>query len=195
MMHTYDVDSAERRNGWLATVIPSVLMGYGLFVGVSIAGQDWLWIVGIPSPLAVLGALYLWMDRWGWRNRLIRKVVGIRTPDLTGLWKGSTKSIHESTTTSIVVKIDQTWSRIQLRSETDQSRSTSETASLLLTKGGEPILIYTYLNEPKALASKTMQTHRGTATCYLDAASQCLDGDYYTGRGRRTSGSLSLQRS
>jgi len=57
----------------------------------------------------------------------------------------------------------------------------------------ECILIYDYLNEPKSDAVETMQMHRGTARLVLAGADE-LEGDYYTGRGRKNAGSIRLRR-
>ncbi len=53
---------------------------------------------------------------------------------------------------------------------------------------------YEYVNEPKPLAPTLMQIHRGFADLTLSLDGRVLDGDYYTGRGRQTYGSLHLEK-
>jgi len=48
-------------------------------------------------------------------------------------------------------------------------------------------------NEPNADAAETMQIHRGTARLVLTGNDE-LQGDYYTGRGRKNTGGMRLHR-
>ena len=171
-LHTYDLDSRERWNALLALVVPSLLVAYGIFVIAEAAGLSLLWwIVGVPSPLGVMGVLFLLLERWGWRSRS----AGLPNED-------------------IEILIEQTWMRMLVRAETAESRSASQTASLLLVESNNPILVYTYMNQPKSAARETMHAHQGTSTCYLDLREGRLDGEYYTGRDRKTQGILTLRR-
>ena len=56
----------------------------------------------------------------------------------------------------------------------------------------ECIVIYDYLNEPNQDAVDTMHIHRGTGRLLL--IDDRLEGDYYTGRDRRNTGTIRLQR-
>jgi len=75
------------------------------------------------------------------------------------------------------------------------SSSVSKTASILTAEALHPILVYTFLNTPRADAVETMHMHHGTATHYLDEQANTLNGDYYTGRDRHTHGTMELVRS
>ena len=59
-----------------------------------------------------------------------------------------------------------------------------------------PLLTYEYLNEPKSGALETLSPHRGTIWFDIDATSTRLrlSGDYYTGRGRGTTGRIEVER-
>ena len=76
--------------------------------------------------------------------------------------------------------------------ETRSSRSRSVAASLRADDPLTPELHYLYSNEPYPTAPDTMHAHRGTAALRLKGA--VLEGDYYTGRGRREIGALKLTR-
>lgn len=193
-LHTYDLDSRERWNALLALVVPSLLVAYGIFVIAEAAGLSLLWwIVGVPSPLGVMGVLFLLLERWGWRSRWVRTLLRIETPDISGKWTGDAESAGLPKE-DIEILIEQTWMRMLVRAETAESRSASQTASLLLVESNNPILVYTYMNQPKSAARETMHAHQGTSTCYLDLREGRLDGEYYTGRDRKTQGILTLRR-
>ena len=53
-------------------------------------------------------------------------------------------------------------------------------------------MIYVYTNDVKADSVDTMQNHTGTVI--LDYKNGKLDGNYYTGRGRETIGTMSLKK-
>lgn len=58
-----------------------------------------------------------------------------------------------------------------------------------------PRLTYEYWNEPTADAAATMAPHRGTIWLDIaqDESTTRLDGEYYTGRGRETSGRIDMR--
>ena len=76
--------------------------------------------------------------------------------------------------------------------ETEQSRSYSIAATLKVVDLANPELSYLYVNQPKALAPGSMEMHRGTSS--LELKGSVLQGEYYTGRGRMTFGSIRLTR-
>ena len=90
------------------------------------------------------------------------------------------------------VAILQRWSKMTITLETEHSRSHTITASLRIDGLPNPELSYLYINEPKAVAPDTMHMYRGTAV--LEVRGPVLEGDYYTGRGRRTVGTLKMKR-
>jgi len=200
-MHTYSTDSKYRVTipavigvisflivqyvDQLQTLFPS----YGLLEG---------WV---PSFGIVMSLLFLAFNQWLWRISLFRKLGVVKVPDLNGTWAG------EGTTNrpdadgeeeyDVEVTIKQRWRSISIELETDDSRSKSKGATILTSEGTTPTLTYQYLSEPKPTAPDTMHTHRGTITLDYreDDGSIILEGDYYTGRDRRTYGHLRLERS
>jgi hypothetical protein len=93
--------------------------------------------------------------------------------------------------------IRQTWTRIVVELQSDQSSSQSETASIFVDKGVNPKLVYTYMNEPNPDQLKAMEKHSGTTLLELLSNSDGLhlNGHYYSGRGRGTYGEMQLKRS
>ena len=91
------------------------------------------------------------------------------------------------------VEIEQTWTKMAVRLNAVESRSWSITASVLTNAPEGLVLTYLFDNEPRAESVGTMQRFRGTAVL-VSAAPGRLEGDYYTGRGRETHGSIKLRR-
>lgn len=192
-MHPYATDSDERRRIWLVLAFLALLSATGLHAFLTRTGVQPPWWVDIPSPVGFLALAYAAFDRWIWRWRLWRRLGLVSVPDLSGTWKGSVTSSHESgSEASATVRISQTWTSIGIALETSRSTSRSLTAAVLTKDPTGDRLIYEYLNEPRATAEESMQTHRGTAV--LAIRDERLEGDYYTGRGRTTHGTLSLTR-
>jgi len=193
-MHTYDIDSRERRNVAFVLAVLAIATAFVLHLVINLVGCDWWWIVDIPAPFGAFLLLYWLFDRWAWRNRWIRRVLGLRTPLLYGEWTGTLESSHDGKTHSFRLNIEQSWTRMSVCARGPQSRSSSKTASVLTRHGRHPLLVYTYFNEPAPDAPNTMHMHYGTAIHELDEDNQGLDGHYYTGRDRTTHGSMTLAR-
>ena len=88
--------------------------------------------------------------------------------------------------------IQQTWSKMSIVGRFGQSESESTGFAFVRVRGSEAVLIHTYRNRPTD-ASEDMQMHEGTAELTL-RADGTMDGIYYTGRGRKTHGTLTLRR-
>lgn len=142
------------------------------------------------SAGVIYGGLIFLYERWGWRW-----LSTIR--DLNGTWVGSITTTHNGgTSVPCVMRVRQTWTRIAIELETEQSRSRTTMAALYDEQPGDVGLKYEYVSEPRNLAAQTMHTHRGVCTLAItaDSAEARLSGDYFTGRGRETRGEITLHR-
>ena len=155
-------------------------------------GLDPSWWLSAPSLAGCYSGLHWLHDRFLWRIRLLRMVT--RLPDLNGEWVGEVKSSYNQhgPAYEVSVVISQRWSKMLVRLETGQSRSHSVVASLKTADLPYPELSYLYVNSPKSNAPDTMEMHRGTATLELKGSN--LEGEYYTGRGRRQIGMIKLRK-
>ena len=191
-MHSYDL---EGRTKVVLTIAAASFVLTGLFNEV-LSAVDFTppWWLSVPSFAGVYSALHWLFDHHAWRWRVLRKLGLLNVPDLSGNWIGEVNSSYglDGTTASISVKILQRWSKLAITLETTQSRSRSIAAAFLTQDVPRPEISYLYINEPKSIAPETMQMHRGTVS--LGLAGDCLEGDYYTGRGRREIGTLRLTR-
>lgn len=135
------------------------------------------------------GFIFLY-EYWGWRWLSTIK-------NLNGTWVGNITTTHNGgTTVPCVMRVRQTWTRMAIELETEQSRSRTMMAALYGEQPGDVGLKYEYVSEPRNLATQTMQTHRGVCTLAIAADSDelRLSGDYFTGRGRETRGEITLHR-
>ena len=80
--------------------------------------------------------------------------------------------------------------------ETATSRSNNIVAGVLINGADDALLVYEFQNEPKMDAPDTMETHRGHATLRLRRGEDAdiLAGEYYSGRGRLTTGTIEVRR-
>ena len=153
------------------------------------------WWVSAPSMLAVYSILLWSFDHYLWKFGLLRRLKLVSVSDLNGKWVGELESSFDQVgeTHEVTVTVKQRWSKMVVLLETEHSRSHSITANLRINDLINSELTYQYLSEPKSNAPSTMETHRGTAT--LLVTEYGLEGDYYSGRGRRQYGTITLRKS
>ncbi|MBV6795003.1 hypothetical protein KWH42_16780 [Xanthomonas campestris pv. daturae] len=175
---------------------------YFAFGALAIAAASGLHVLVALPPLAgrvdaaalSAGAIYAGLiflyEYWGWRWLSTLK-------NLTGTWVGSITTTHNGgTSVPCVMRVRQTWTRMAIELETEQSRSRTTMSALYEDQPGDVGLKYEYVSEPRNLAVQTMQTHRGVCTLAITSALEelRLSGDYFTGRGRETRGEITLHR-
>ncbi len=191
-MHSYETEG----RGWAAVsfAVASILIIWLLHLALDAIKFDPQWWVSVPSFAGCYSGLHWLFDRYVWKLGLLRKLKLVEIPDLNGKWIGEVESSYSQVgnTHPVSVVILQRWSKILVRLDTEHSRSRSITASLRTSDLPNPELSYQYVNEPKSNAPGTMEMHRGTAT--LELTGSGLEGDYYTGRGRREVGTIRLRK-
>ena len=193
-MHVYASDAEDRKT------VPTVLAVIGivatLFLVYLIQALKFQipWWVDAPSVMGFYALFYRLYDRVLWRLH-VGPIYLSMIPDVSGVWAGVlTSSYNEGTKINIVFFIEQRWSKISIKTETETSTSYTTMAALYTAESHEPRLTYEYLSTPKAFAVKTMNIHPGTGHLVLSPAFRTLTGkgEYYTGRGRQTLGELNL---
>lgn len=197
-MHPYAVDSNERRMIPFFLAVAGILASWLLYQILGMLALSVPWWLDAPAVMGFYGLLYTGFDRWLWHTQFVRKIGGIKIPNLNGDWVGFLVSSHDDHQSKHAVKVSvyQTWSNIQIVLRSAHSHSHSVMASIQVENPAGPILSYEYLNEPHADAKSTMHIHRGTnrLMLYSDKGKLILDGEYYTGRDRLSYGTLHLER-
>lgn len=142
------------------------------------------------SVLFVFGIIYFLYDRYLWKIK-IYKIGFSSIPNLSGVWKGKYKSSWKETVGDVSLSIKQTWTKIQIISYNEKSKSYSRVVSLLYDTNKNVELIFQYENEPGSNRVKTMNPHKGFSELIYNEELNRLEG-YYTSdqRTRNTHGDV-----
>jgi hypothetical protein len=194
-MHGYSTDTDEKRVVILflaALAIALAWVSSNLLAAVHLSMPWW---ADAPSSMFFYGVLYALFDRRLWRHPLMRKLGLVKTPNLTGCWRGYLTSSYDnhSKRHDLSVDIFQSWTQISILFSTVTSVSRSCVAVIQVSDPEGIALIYQYENQPLADATRTMHMHYGTAMLRM-LNGNGLTGDYYAGRDRGTFGRICCQR-
>jgi hypothetical protein len=197
-MHTYGVDSNERMRVWLIIGVVSVSAGWAINWGMRQLDFPLSWLIAPPTAMGCFGLLNEIFDKRLWTHTLASVLGLTKIPNLSGTWSGFVEqtSDPEPRKVEAQVIIAQSWTRISVRLRTGQSESDSQMGGIDVGHGAAVVLKYEYLNEPNPRAAPTMHSHRGFArlTYIRGDGKQTLQGEYFTGRDRRTFGILQFER-
>jgi hypothetical protein len=168
----------------LSLAIVGLLKGVTKYFGIELP----FWIE-TPSVVGLVVALYSLFDKHLWAWPLFRWFRVIDFPDLRGRWTGRIKSSfkHEELA---VIEIVQSSSRVVVSLYTERSQSVSQIADFTIAPNGQTQLHYIYRNTPALHSHESMQIHVGTVALTVFDDVRVLDGEYYTGRGRQTYGTM-----
>jgi hypothetical protein len=201
-VHPYGVDSNERRNVLIILVILSLLLSE--LSRRLVVAQGWTvpttldWIFDPASGAAWFAALFYLFENYAWRWQLLHRVRFVQIANLNGQWEGTMRSSYDKFATEhhIQLTIKQNWSLLIVELATARSTSKSDTASVFVNEGVDPILVYTYRNTPNADQLDSMGIHTGTTTLTLrdTERGEQLKGQYYSGRGRGNYGDMTAYR-
>jgi hypothetical protein len=190
-MHPYSTDSSERER--VFAIMAVVTIGLVWLLHLTLGSFYWWW-----NPITIMGlygVLYLVFGKVIWRVRLLRTFRLVRTPDLSGTWKGEIKLASRwlGKKQEATLTINQTWTRVSIIFETETSRAHSLIASILTQQPEGPVLSYEYLNEPKPGTKDAFNIQRGSARLVLQG--DALEGAFYYGSGKQQQyGSLRVQK-
>ncbi len=191
-MHAYATDAEDRKLVPTVLAVVAVAATLLLIYEIEALKIQIPWWIDAPSVMGFYALFYGLYDKFLWRLRF-SSIPLSKIPDVGGVWAGVlTSSYDKGTKINVVVYIDQTWSKISIRLETETSISFTTMAALNTEESLDPGLKYEYLSEPGAFAKETMHIHKGTGHLRLSSDSKALTGDYYTGRDRRNFGTLEL---
>ena len=212
-MHPYSQNASERQLLFWAWVLAAAALSASFGDGIHTLTESLAKEINIPgylliaitrylTPFGLFTAMFWAFDNYMWKWRVVRSLTLVKVPVLEGDWRGEFKSSYRGQDGTQEPKIrkvkllcvKQTWTKIAIRLETNESSSDSYAASFVLCDGQKTKLVYTYQNNPRYDNVDSMQIHRGTAE--LTVESECrLAGLYFTGRGREGNyGTIELQK-
>ena len=193
-MHAYATNASERESipVWLAfiAVAATLLLNFIL----KTMNLEVPWWIDAPSVMGFYGLIYQWFDKFLWSQKF--EFISLSSiPNLKGTWVGAIHSSYDGGTDvpGVILYIRQTWTSINVRLVTQTSSSYSIMAAVNTDNSSQPSLKYEYMNEPSALSVDTMQAHRGTTNLQLSPDGKELVGDYFTGRGRQSLGTMEFR--
>ena len=194
-MHPYATDSNERKYVPFFLAVFAVVATWGLSQLLDTTKVTVAWWFDAPSTMAFYGIFYNLFDRKLWRIQFLHQLRLIKVPILEGEWSGYITSSFDQHTTKqdVEVRIFQSWTRVGITLISKNSKSYSRLATILTDRPDGMALNYEYQNEPMPYGSPTMEIHQGAARLVLSDPN-ILAGDYYSGRGRQTIGSIYLKK-
>lgn len=197
-MHTYGVDSNERMRVLLIIGVLSVSAGWAINWGMRQLDFPLSWLIAPPTAMGCFGLLNEVFDKRLWTHTLATALGLTKIPNLSGTWPGLVEQTSDVVPKKVEAQliIAQSWTRIGIRLRTGQSESASQMGAIDVGNGATVMLKYEYLNEPNPRAAETMHSHRGFARLSYSRSDgkEILQGEYFTGRDRRTFGILQFER-
>jgi len=192
-MHPYSTNTNERKIIPFYLACIAIVLTWGMSAILAKLQISFPWWASAPSVMGIYGLLYSVFDKFIWRKPFLKKLGIIKTPDISGKWRGKLQSSFNSQDfVNTDVKISQTWTEIEILLKTDNSCSNSTVASIMVGVSNNASLHYQYQNNPKSSSVDSMQIHYGTT--YLSCSGDKLEGEYYSGRGRQNIGSIELHK-
>jgi hypothetical protein len=201
-MHSYSLDTDARKWVYVALGVTA----FALPAGIS---QVSTWFQSVFASLPVLswplsfgatfGVVFFAFDRYLWRTRLFSRLHGV--PVLQGTWNVEGISSYQLDPETqapnhrfkMIVVIRQTFTRIEVFTETDDSTSRSTVAGICLNHA-RPLFRYAFENTPKNKANQGLQRHPGLTELRVNSKTE-LQGDYFSGKHRLRYGELTFKRS
>jgi hypothetical protein len=198
-MHSYAIDSSERKN--ISFYLAAISLVLTLFLK-NLFGK-WNFepsaYTYIPSAFAIYGILFIVFDKWFWKCIWLRDIGIVKIPCISGEWEGELRSSHSNLKKphSIELKIHQNWTTIRITLESKTSFSSSEMASIHSLSDSQFELRWEYHAESKIPISNQFE-HRGVTMLRFEIfkgkTKPEMRGTYYTQHGRDTNGTIFVQK-
>jgi hypothetical protein len=194
-MHRYSTDSNEREQVLLGLALLAVGTAWGFSWILRAAQATAPWWLDAPSTMGFYGIYFKLFDQYFWRGSVFRNIGLLKVPVLAGTWHGHVISSFDDhkKPQKVKVQVKQTWTQIVVLLSSEVSASHSLTAAVQVRAPEGTVLSYQYENQPRPEAVKSMETHVGSARLMFRDG-RCLEGYYYSGRGRQEHGALFLER-
>jgi SMODS-associating 2TM, beta-strand rich effector domain len=193
VMHDYSIDTHIRRTVYV--VIALIALGVPAYIAEVAAPLNIPDSLKFPLSFGVIFSLMAFLfDRFVWK--WLPPLHGV--PDLSGRWRATGVSSYQDPQTgenarfSMDIRIRQTFSRIEVFTETADSTSRSFMASIE-TQHAMQLFRYGFDNIPKNMSNAELQRHPGMMDLRLISGTR-MEGDYFSGKHRLRYGSLELDR-
>lgn len=202
-MHDYSIDNHPKEKILFflafaailtAPIINSAAKNIVEYIG---ATAGWSSATVTAIPVFVLFSLLYWcFNKYLWRISLLRRILLV--PDLNGVWSVEGATILKNGEDadfkwSGKITVTQSWSKLLVYLQTDQSASNSVSASMHHEDGIGYRLLYQYENAPGA-DQRELAKHSGSTELLFNLDCQSAEGHYYTDQHRNTVGVIKLRK-
>lgn len=191
-MHTYSIDTEERRN--IIFIIATASIALNSLLKHLFLQFLCLTIIQVPTAFTIFGLLYLLFDKVLWKIKPFS--LCLKTPNFNGLWEGQYESSYQGMIVPAKLKIKQTWTKIEIISLNGdkETQSNSSMAGIFTKNGGEICLKFEYANDSNPCMKDERPSHSGFNCLKYVKDENALNGHYYNDRNRKTYGSAYFQR-
>lgn len=176
VMHQYSVDY-DRKTIYFLLVTVSILITSGINSFFSLNNIH----ISITC-FSIFGVLFVCFDKWIWKWKILHTLGIVKTPNLSGTWKGSLFSSYHKFEKALPaeIHIKQTWTQICISGNFNQSKSYSISANIETNNGARTILRYVYMNKNNLAKSEgTMNSHSGLTALEFTLKENSTEGKYY----------------
>jgi hypothetical protein len=177
-MVNYSIDTDPRRKVIFAIAVISFVLVYFLSIVTSLANVH----VIAPSALGVFGGLYWLFDHFVWKA-----IPWLGVPNLEGVWRGqldrgTAPGMVSGKVSQVVVRITQTWTKIDIVFEGTHSIANAEIAGLFIENPMHMQLCYGYQKRPQSSTNSGHEYSNGyTRLLYERTGSEeTLRGRYFS---------------
>ncbi len=186
-MHPYTADAEERENIPKHLALPAIALAIAFGYLLQTLKIPIPWYVDTPAVVGFYGIAFWLFDNFLWRMKLGSISPFSKIPDIRGTWVGKIRSSFQNTEVLVVVHIRQTWSKLSMELESDNSKSSTIMAALNIDDSS---LRYEYRNEPRQYGNPP--EHRGTGHLHILPDRKTVKGKYYTSEGSNNTGTIVL---
>lgn len=193
-MHEYIISSHDRKYSYYFIAIISGLFGVGIAFLINAIKTNYGIIVAAPSGLAIFGLIFFLFDHFIWKYPPLYILGLVKIPNLNGDWVATISPSEAGNKISAKVKIHQTYSKIGIHLETDQSNSLSKMATIEMAHPTMFTLRYEYSAEFQRDEQSTILRHYGVTSIRLKSDDHHFLNEhlanYYTEQGRDSHGEI-----
>lgn len=156
-------------------------------------------ILNIGFATSIVGLFWFLFDQYLWRLKIFRTLGFSDLPDLNGTWTGDVDRLGEASPHAFEMKIFQTYSKISIQTNTQNSKSNSIAAFFLTDETMKNFdLINYWSSRTKSRNSTTGEYEDFKGVSHIDVRHEydeiILDDYYFTDRNPSTQGKIILKR-
>lgn len=190
-MHNYTLDVDDKRTKILSSILVLNVIAWG-FISYLISEYNISFIISVilsilPITLDIIFYWYFENHLWKYMGNFIPQ------PYIGGKWEGKIISSYKKTETNLKVKIEQTWSKIDITLESEYAYSNTIMAMFLIDKSANVNLVYNFYNEAKN-NDLDLNSHYGMGRLIIEENNNLMRGEYFTDDKRQTYGTIKLKK-